>query len=490
MKVPFIFEILQYDQENPLYSWIFYRLFQIAKNNNCIIAQENHYQSIDEKKRNYFHENSKLMGYKLPKNEDLKEAKKYQITNGETRKILSKYNSRYEAARTLIVKRDQDFEQILEDKINKIESLTRKKVEVIITWVGLKSLYEVAKKRKIKVIIMELSPIRKPNYNMTLGYFTFKDKYDLNGCKEEYQQFLKEYNLNKVPILNRKELFALCLPTKKINLLKKIEEPEKYDLGFSPGIKQDFFFDNFKKESLADTINKIKNNFFEGKVSVRFHPFFQWNMDIKNWDIDQSSTSLEWILQCRRIVTSVSNVGFEAMLAGKTAYVLSDYMPYSFITINELDYIEDQIVDLKFINFMFFSYFVPWDLMVKDDYINWRLTNPSPLEIYIKHFSYIKKQLQIKGNLTLNNIMQQLHHCNKETIQEYQSYTVSKITSETEKKQTQIEILQKEKELYKNELNKILQSTSWKITSPLRKISATSQNQRRRIRNGKYSRSQ
>ena len=203
MKVPFIFEILQYDQENPLYSWIFYRLFQIAKNNNCIIAQENHYQSIDEKKRNYFHENSKLMGYKLPKNEDLKEAKKYQITNGETRKILSKYNSRYEAARTLIVKRDQDFEQILEDKINKIESFIEFSIK---QYMRIKTIKDDLVYEHVKEMMFKKFDIRNKIYDSkschsTCSFLSTSDglcKYNFNDDKDLPLYFLSKLCFSKV----------------------------------------------------------------------------------------------------------------------------------------------------------------------------------------------------------------------------------------------------------------------------------------------------
>lgn len=471
MLVPFVFEIFHYDREYPLYSWVFYRFLSIVGKDGFVIAQENHYGRIDEKRKEYFLENSKVMGYSLPSNRELDRLREVQITNQETAKTLSKYKDRYTAAKEIIVKRDIDLEKILENRLQKIEAMQGKKVEAIITWVGLKSIYEVAKKRGIPVITMELSAIRKPSYQMTLGHFSFQDKYDKRGTREDYEQFLKEMKEESVPILNRRELLSLFLPTEKLDLIEKKDGLEQYEVGVSPGIKEDFFFDNFQKEPLEETLAKVGQQFKENEVSIRFHPLYAWDLDTKGWAIDDSKTSYEWILKCKRIVSTVSNVGFEAMLFGKTAYVLSDYMPFSFMAVPSLTYIEDAVVDLKYLNYMIFSYYVPWDLLFDKEYIKWRFMNKSPRERYLFHMNYIKKKYKIREKLDFTAILKKIHHLKEKELEYYESSSGTRLYQEITKRLERCEIMEKERNIYKRELNQILNSTSWKVTKPLRTVS-------------------
>ena len=83
---------------------------------------------------------------------------------------------------------------------------------------------------------------------------------------------------------------------------------------------------------------------------------------------------------------------------GKTVYLLSDKMPYSFMSYNSLNkknITKELIVDSLYLNFMIFAYFVPWNLMLNQEYIKWRMSNPSIIDIYKKNQDYILSSLNI-----------------------------------------------------------------------------------------------
>lgn len=476
MIVPLIFDVLTYKKEDPVYSWVFYRFVDFLKNGNgFVIANEQYYSFVDRKKKDYFAANCRDMEYTFPKNSDIQASQKYQISNLEMDRLVTKYETPYQMMKQMVVERDEDFEDLLSSRLDAIELDSHKKIEAILLWVGLKSVYEVAQKRNIKVIVLELSSIRKPNYNTTLGYFSFQDKYDRRGCKDDYYEFVKEYNKKPFPLLSRKELLSFFVTTDELYCLEAISSPEPYELGISPGLQQDYFFDNFANEPLRDTLKKIKTLFDDNRVSVRFHPRYQWKLPNKKWAIDRSKSSFDWILKCRRIVTSISNVGFEAMLLGKTAYVLSDYMPYSFMAPNHLNYIEDEIVSIQFLNYMLFSYFVPWKLIFDMDYIQWRLTDPSPVERFHRHYEYLCREKGIKGKVTFEKILQTVHHLSDEQVEYFKNLNPYQRNCEREErlKYHNLELQQKEEQLnfYKKELYNIQNSTSWKVTAPLRDIS-------------------
>lgn len=476
MIVPLIFDVLTYKKENPVYSWVFYRFVDFLKNGNgFVIANEQYYSFVDQEKKDYYAANCRDMEYTFPENSDVQASQKYQISNLEMDRLIAKYETPYQMIKQMVVERDEDFEDLLSSRLDAIESDSHQKVDAILLWVGLKSVYKIAEKRNIKVILLELSTIRKPTYNTILGYFTFQDKYDNRGCKDDYNQFVREYDANPFPLLSRKELISFFVSTGELYCLDALSNPEPFDLGISPGIEHDFFFENFTNEPITQTLKKAKILFDDDKVSVRFHPRHRWNLPVKKWSIDDSRNSLEWITKCRRIVTSTSNVGFEALLFGKTAYVLTDYMPYSFITANHLDYIEDEVVSVEFLNYMLFSYFVPWKLMFDMEYIRWRLSNPSPVERFQRHYEYLCREKGIKGKVTFEKILRTVHHLSDEQVEYFKNSNAYQRNCEKEEriKQQEMELQQKEEQLsfYKKELFNIQSSTSWKITAPLRDIS-------------------
>lgn len=462
MIVPILFETRTIEDNAPLFSWIFYMfVYKMSSNSNMVvIGQENFFKNISEKRKMHPY----VFDYNFPTNSSIKKCSKYMITNKELLNILHEYKNSYESEKNLIVNFNKKLYSIIQDRITSIEKDFKEHVDNIIVWVNNETINQYAKKHHINVINMELSSIRKNGYNMNLMYFC-PDKYSADYCKKMYYEFLKYDN---IPILSRREILSLFISSDYLKSVFHYDSFSPFEIGISPGLRKDFFFDLYSNESIQVTLKKIKRFFNDSSVSVRFHPGYQWNIKKYSFTIDDSKNSIEWILKCKKIVTSVSNVGFEAMLLGRTAYILSDYMPYSFMAANHLNYIDDSIADIRFINFMVFVFFVPLSLATDSQYILWRNTNPSILEIYWKHMKTIKKELDIKGKLTLDNILKNVHHLNQDTIRQlyndtdYNRYNMLLVNNKQ---------LIQQCESLNQEISNLLNSRSWKITKPLRGIS-------------------
>ena len=143
---------------------------------------------------------------------------------------------------------------------------------------------------------------------------------------------------------------------------------------------------------ILQVLNELKENFQTNQVLTRVHPMQkEIRKELDAFPQDHSSSSLEWILKCRRVISIGSNVAFEAMLLGKTSYVLGENFPYHYGSVTELKQYEERVADLRYINYIIFGYYVPYSLMFDRDYIYWRLTNPSVTEIYQYHLDYVMK---------------------------------------------------------------------------------------------------
>lgn len=152
--------------------------------------------------------------------------------------------------------------------------------------------------------------------------------------------------------------------------------------------------ENMLKEMLR--IEKTEN------ILIRKHPLdanYKYNNEEK-FNIDDSKSSIEFITKCHKIVSSVSNINFEAMILGKTCYTLEN-MPFARFSYKNLNYNDEYVINLYDLNFLFFCYYVPFSLCLDKEYINFRLSKPSEIDIYMKHYNYIMEKCET--NLNENN---------------------------------------------------------------------------------------
>ena len=226
-------------------------------------------------------------------------------------------------------------------------------------------------------------------------------------------------------MLSREELLALLLYTEDLKLIKELQKPPIYELGISPPFKNDYLYEIYKNESLDKTLATINKMFTPNEVTIRYRIEPDTEIGNPNWYLDNSSRATYWILKCKRILTYVSNIAFDAMLFGKTVYLLTDNMPFSFKSINHFQYKDESVVDTEYLNFMIFGYFVPWDLMLNQEYIEWRLTNPPIIDIYTKHQNYIFDKVGIDNtkDISLRWILKTTHRLKEKEINDIEKYS-------------------------------------------------------------------
>lgn len=421
--VPIVFDLLDYHIESPALSWVFAMYTNYCVNNNMvIIAQEDYFkQDVCVLSSNYqYPTEDKEKRERIRKKKE--KYSKYSIRNDETLSITNGEKATFKEQVSFMSSENKFYKDIINKKIDLIEKDYKEKVNVILTWYWNPSLAKVAKERGITLISQEISPIRElnTNYRTTLSYFQFYNKYDKDYCKNLYSEFIESQKEENVRIFSRKELLAILLNSKDINLIKELDKPERYELGVSPPVVEDFYFEVYKNTTTKETFQSIDNIFEPKKVSMRYRVPSAKKIGNPLWNFDESKKAIYWIMNCKRILTYVSNIAFDAMLFGKTVYLLSDHMPFSHKAINTLQYKDESVVDTKYLNFIIFGYFTPWDLMLDQEYIDWRLTKPHILEIYKKHQDYIFKSLGLKKikKITLREILQTTHTLSTDEIKD------------------------------------------------------------------------
>lgn len=471
MNVPFLFGI----EKNPIhYLWIFYKYMQFALENNYpIIAEEAYFEkpSIYEARNEYPFQNIKdnynfIHEFKKPTDKDMEKLKKYVITNIEKQKILSDYKTDMDAYKSLLVKENKKFEKLISKKIDEIEK-EHGKINGIITWTWYKSLEKVCKEKNIKVILLEQTTFRPSVYQIKMGYFQFYDKYNNHQVDDDYITFSQKSNNN----FTRKELLAMFLSKENLKYINYLNNQPRYEFGINIGPDHDPLAEANCHINEADVLKQINKIASPKEISLRIHPARSNRNEYDAlYNIDYSKSSLEWILNCRRIVSVGSNLAFETMLLGRTAYIVGDNFPYLYGGLNSLEYTDEKVCDIKYLNYLTFGYYVPYDLMFNDEYIKWRLTNPTIQEIYNYNLNYIMKKFNLNKKIFKLNSKERLKEILKKVHNLSNEETENLLNDENIFLADKIIELEKQLKLEQLKYNQILQSKSWKITKPLRWI--------------------
>ena len=479
MIVPFVFNLYEYTKENVMFLGVFYKFFDFClKNNMPIIGQEEFFLNPDYyKKINHSATQENLFNYSVPTKDDFDKVTSYIISKEQTNSLKDKTLDDYENYKNLISSSNKTFEKIIELAINKIEEERNEKIKAILTWVSFPSLRYICKKRNIELINYEFSSIRYGHfYNDTLGCFSFENKYSSKQFIN-YYNFLKNEQLN---LLSREELLCLFLNKSSLRLLKEYKNNSKYEFGIALGLKKDFFDEVYYSNSVKSIIEQMEKLVKLDDISVREHPAYPYEFKNPKFVIDDSNSSIDWILKCKRIVSTTSNVGYEAMLFGKTSIILSKNMPFHYNTVNTLDVLDDFVVDLKYLNIITFGFFTPFDWMFDINYIDGRLGKPTPIEIYNYNINYILKKHKIENLFKIpavkrkEKILSKVHKLGDNVISEFSNY---KYSSELDiyklnlnNLQKEIEKLNKEISEKNNQLNTIVNSKGWILLEKLRKL--------------------
>ena len=382
--------------------WIFYKLLSFAQiNDYCIIGREIYFEN-PELYKDTWHLNEKtkeMYEYPNPNIQYLQNQRKYCISSKIEEK-LEKENIKWDT----LLKESCDFlEKEINKQIDKIEKDKGKKVAIILSWYPFYGLEKICKKRKIKLVKMEFTSIRKEWYSYTLGTISLTSKYK---AKKEHEKY-KEFDIDERMILSREELIILFSYKNHIKEnLTLLKSTPQYELGYALGLDNDPYEIAFCKKQKDNIIFGICENYSTYETIFRQHP--QSKSKIReHLNIDNSLFARQFICKCDKIVCNVSNIEYESMFFGRKVSSLNKEFLTSFGQQYNFNLLNDKVSSLRKLNFITFGIYTPFKLMFDKDYIHQIANGFNDINYtYMLHINKIFSdfKLDIKYFINLNRI--------------------------------------------------------------------------------------
>lgn len=253
-------------------------------------------------------------------------------------------------------------------------------IEAVITCVNCASLQSLCRERKLPLIHIELGPLRSPLYLQT-AYFDFSG---VNGGTESWQRFNAA---GAGPVDEWQALEAL----RSLFFMKRLpnEGRPTIDLGIGLQVEDDSniicYSNGFSSLSLLNAARSmLAEQLVSAPVLVRPHPgsIFSLQNLPAGLVYDNSETSVDFILQCKRIRTINSSLAVESLLLGREVDM---YGESPFVSCVDRDTHE---VNQPFLSFFLLNYLVPWKLAFSTEYIRWRLGMPAEEAIRNVHVEF------------------------------------------------------------------------------------------------------
>lgn len=284
-----------------------------------------------------------------------------------------------------------------------------------------KSLRNIADDYKVPLIHYSFSAIRKTmGYQQTLYQVNCKNSYwDTRECESRYSKY-REEQFNKLPVFSNEELIAIIGKTHTLPLIQLIKTKPKYEMGIcgecysltpqtfisSPYVDDDIFYE-------------CGQLFPKDKIKVRSHAIHLNTIQVDRSEVHNDPASM--MLSCKRSTAVQSQIILKTLLWKRTAVMKKDFMAFSFLC--EKNYISENVVDIKGLNYFLICYLIPSELMFSDEYWKWRLTNPSETEIYWRHLNFLFNALGIDKARALSldgkdrfKYLLEARECDKELI--------------------------------------------------------------------------
>ena len=330
--------------------------------------------------------------------DEVKDVEQYFIPDELFEKIEQQAGSRTEMLFQLSSSSNDVLEKTLQSVITKIYSKhPNEKIDGVLysleTW---ESVRRVCVNNIIPLIPYSFSSIRKPHgYQQTL-YHANINTY-LHTSKEAERRY-NHYVAASIfePIFSHRELIAILGKERTLPLIPLMEAKPKYEMGICTEcfsiVPQFMMRDKVTDDDVRYECEKLYD---KSQMTVRNHAY-----QIDSMQLDRSTTHNDpaaWILSCRRLAASRSQIGLKILLWNRTAIVKSDSLGFSFMC--EKDYSSTRKVDLCALNFYFFCYLIPNDLMFSGEYWQWRMTNPTETEIYKRHLDFYIEKLNLPKSI-------------------------------------------------------------------------------------------
>jgi hypothetical protein len=512
MFVPFVFTlevISDYDHILP-----FYKYFDMAKQYGWpIIAHERYFQSLDKADEiglgdDWFNAVEQQWRFTRPTKHEIEGVRKYGISETFETEIIGQFPSRMDAWIFLLKNNYESFEELIGSVFDDIVKEYEEPIEAILCFFVPRSLRIAADKRGIQILSQEASTIRPPFYNRFAVYTDKRDIYSCGELQDRYSRFKKEPESKQAPILTRKGLLKLLAKKEFLKDIHLIDNDACYEAGV---LLSNFHYGLTYRYTHAGNEEMLlcaRKKWGKDDVLIRSRPGFPMQEGT-----DDSPTSFHFICKCKRIVGIQSNGLFEAMLAGRVAHGYGDH-PFSFMENKGVDDMSKGAAPLDFVNYVIFAYTVPIEWMTDVNHLRFLLSNPSETEVYMKTYKHYTKHLSPEDIEKLKNdhananefetkqmiIIRELETHRDELLRvaEDARAQIERLVEINKKKDAETVRIIEERDVFirdanekrletaklcdtieqlENRLNEIerqntmlLESTSWKITEPIRYI--------------------
>jgi len=392
------------------YLWFFYRILTSLPEPVSFMVGKEYLLPLEHwKLKNRWemeHDSQTRLGYVLPELKNLTDNHEINIVDESYLKdYLEKcyYNP------------NKLFEKFITETIPELEleicNIFQKNrtIECVLSWCNCPSLNSAAKEFGIKVINMELGPLRSPDY-LSTAYFDFTG---VNGNTEAEKRYFKSdfYSKSETEISDLYEFFSNRKANEPFDKIINYPLEDNQDSSFPDEMDKEYntgvvlqvendsniiaFSNTFNNQSLLDYAECN----IPGSKLVRAHPGSNFSLRNKNY-LDNSSSTLEFIKRCEKILTINSSVGLEALLLNIPVTILGE-CSYAFCNV------ENTVERTRRLTFYLFSYLVPFELIFDINYIRFRLNTKNEHLIIKKHVDYY---------ISLGDLMSKAEIENKATI--------------------------------------------------------------------------
>lgn len=364
---------------NAPYLWIFYKTL-LSLNEKVLFITGNGYINQQNKNRwEYLEDSQKRLGYNIPEKETIAQHKYAILPDG----IYS--------AKDLVSGSDK-FRSYIKDDIPELYQAIKDamrdndedNIECIITWCNCATLRRYCADNNIKLIHMELGPLRAPEY-LSTGYFDFKG---VNGNTEAAQRFQDWL------IQDQDELQQIKLPSLRQYFTKQkyAKKENSFFIGAALQVEDDSnvvaYSNGNNNQDVISFAHSLSEREYGSKNCIfRSHPGSIFLLNENKVIVDHSKSSRTFISSCNEVIAINSSVIFEAILQGKKTRVLGD-SPFRFMS--EIEPSTQEFTQAVF--FFLFAYLVPFELLFDTDYIRSRLSSSSERMIIEKHFLQYESQ--------------------------------------------------------------------------------------------------
>ena len=261
------------------------------------------------------------------------------------------------------------------------------------------SLRRISEDIKCPLINYSFSAFRKVHgYRQTMYFANLKNHFwDGDECEERYERFLQENN--NLPVFSNKELIAMIGKEHTLPLMQLISSKPQYEMGICCecfSLTPPVFIN--KRYTDDDVFYECKKLFGSDKLKVRSHAAHLNDIQVDRSEVHNDPVST--ILSCKRLTAVQSQILLKVLLWGRTTVLKTNGLGFKYLC--ESDYSSEKITDVKGLNYYFFGYLIPSDLMFSDEYWKWRLTNPKETEIYQRHLDFLLNTLGIDKETVLS----------------------------------------------------------------------------------------